>query len=54
MPFETDDPVTELRKKARETFPTCEALAHMTYLWLAADEIERLQRQLELAEFEKS
>ena len=42
MAFETNDPVAELRAKAREMFPHNEELAKSTYHWHAADEIERL------------
>ena len=48
MPFETNDPVKELRDKAREMFPQNEELARATYHWNAADEIERLRAALDL------
>jgi hypothetical protein len=41
--FETDDPVEELRAKAREMFPYNDELARATYHWNAADEIARLR-----------
>lgn len=46
MSFKTNDPVTELRAKARDMFPHNDDLARSTYHWNAADEIERLQSLL--------
>lgn len=46
MTFETDNPVAELRAKAREMFPCNDDLARSTYHWHAADEIEKLRVEL--------
>jgi hypothetical protein len=40
----------ELREKAREMFPHQPGLAEKTYLWLAADEIDRLRTALRFSE----
>ncbi len=41
--WDTNDPIAELRAKAREMFPYDESLMRATYHWHAADEIERLR-----------